>query len=296
MTNSNVIVYGSGLFNSTKGDFSPKQQLLQMINSQFDTVILWSLHIDAVGTLIFNDTPLVKEGTALPALLSLVPYMEQMRSKSKMKNLLFSIGGWDCNDHQNMIALWSNDTTRTQLQKNFTVLVQTLDINGIDHDLEQHYSQDFQDIVVELTVWLHAELNVFTTYCPYTNSGFWLDCLAAVYGKLNEQPVKWFNLQCYAGGAGNTPSQWVNYVKDYSGRTGVTDVNNFIMPGYWAYTSGFSTSCPCDFESTFKEISVQGGFLWNSDSVFQNNNTANCRGAAMDMEAYSSAMKAGIAA
>ena len=79
------------------------------------------------------------------------------------------------------------------------------------------------------------------------------------------QSVQWWNLQCYSGGAGNDPAQWV---KSLPTDAGIADPAAYIVPGYDA-----SLQDPASIEQTFQGLAqsgpgINGGFVWNSSAIF----------------------------
>lgn len=113
-----------------------------------------------------------------------------------------------------------------------------------------------------------GSLGLFATYCPYTATSFWTACLTDVYQQAGTQLVKWMNLQCYAGGGGNSPTEWAQAVQGASG-TGVTDAYAFIVPGYGVV--GADGGDPASLEQTFAGLAgtgITGGFLWNSGGIW----------------------------
>jgi hypothetical protein len=76
------------------------------------------------------------------------------------------------------------------------------------------------------------------------------------------------NLQCYAGGGGNSPTDWAQAVQS-APDTGVTDAYAFIVPGYAVL--GADGAEPASLEQTFAGLAgtgITGGFLWNSGGIW----------------------------
>ncbi|MBC8031270.1 MAG: hypothetical protein H7Z16_14245 [Pyrinomonadaceae bacterium] len=266
MTNGyNAALYGSGLFQSDNPSIN-QEQLEAIQGSGFTTVILWTLHVDAVGNFNFNGPPaIVSVGSTGSEFNSTdFGYLPQLITDLKsggVGKVLFCIGSADVSDFHNIAALLSTESGTQTLKNSFGALVNALPIDGFDFDLEE-FDQDYTDTIVQLTFMLNQNYGSLITYCPFTNIGFWTNCLAEVYQQNNNQQiVSWFNLQCYSGGAGNDPNSWVD---DINSQYGVSDPNAFIMPGYDADADG----PPSNICQIFNTVGVKGGFIWNSSEIF----------------------------
>jgi hypothetical protein len=262
----NVALYGSGLFGRNLAPLN-STQLTAVQGSGFTTLILWALHVDAAGDFNYNDTPIVVGGnftnqySYLPALLT------ELKASGTVNQILFSLGGWGVGDFDNIKTLFAepNNAGKATLIKSFNALAAALPIDGFDFDLEptDHVYTPYADTVVELSLLLAGVAGGVVTYCPYEESDFWLGCVESAYQQNQSQPVvSWFNLQCYAGGGGNDPNQWVTDVSNVASQCGIADPNAFIVPGYDA-GSGPAAIC-----QNFPTLKVKGGFIWNSSGVF----------------------------
>jgi hypothetical protein len=112
-----------------------------------------------------------------------------------------------------------------------------------------------------------------------------------------QQVVQWWNLQCYAGGGGNVPSQWIQAIINYPRPLGITpaQAQSYIIPGYAVWSQGGGGDCPSGIKSTFCGLNVAGGFLWNTGDLFNNEGSNGCGpGVPMTPAAYSQAMYEGL--
>jgi hypothetical protein len=114
-------------------------------------------------------------------------------------------------------------------------------------------------------------MGLAVTYAPYEEEQFWLEAQAQAFTNAGERPVvAWYNLQNYAGGAGNVPSQWVQAIRDFGpDKLGVTDPPAFIVPGFQCCQAG---GCPEDIQNTFAQLTqadpgINGGFIWQLGDI-----------------------------
>jgi|GEM_PF-415041 len=314
---NNIILYGGGLFEFNWGSMNDAQ--LDMIqNSGFTTVVLWAMHVDAQGNFIYNNStsPLVQNGqfVGTSGNPDFVNQLNQLKTGGTVKQYFISIGGWGCQDFTNMQNLIQTEQGQATLIQNFKALAENLPISGIDFDMEESYDTDMLNTIVWLTGNL-SQLGLQVTYCPYQQQNFWFNCLAQSYTKCgNRQPVSWLNLQCYAGGASNTPTLWALEMRAYGlSKMGITNPNAFIMPGYWCRNAvdnnggPYNPSCPYDdcpstIQNTFAQLSktdpgICGGFIWNSSDIFTTliSNPQSCTGGTITPADYAQAIINGLA-
>lgn len=308
-----VALYVEGVFDVQNPDSQQLAQLQGYVadlqGSNFTTIIFAFIHVDAEGNFYFNGgAPMISGGQLQSGLSDLPSLFSTLKSGGTVAKLFFSIGGYgpSDNDFGNMGALIKQYGTgpSNPLYQNFQALAQSLSIDGIDFDLEAvtnpygHYT----DTVVQLTAML-AGLGLEVTYCPYMAEAFWLDCLAQVYKDNGKQIVSWFNLQCYAGGAGNVPSQWVAAVKASQKLNGVINPAAFVVPGLWCVNSSNgncnSGDCPATVQQTFagyaaSDPGITGGFLWQYGDILNCESSGACSGS-MAAKAYANAIIDGLA-
>jgi hypothetical protein len=264
-----IVLYGNGLF--TDANASVNQQHLEAIqNSGFNTVILWTLHVDPQGNLDYNGPPFtVENGELSSEFQSVVPYVTQLR-QGGVNTVLFCIGSADVADYAHIASLLQSEQGAGTLLTNLAAVVQAFGLNGFDFDLEE-FDQDYRPTIVQLTSLLRNYGLV--TFCPYTDgtqwtNTFWEDSLLGSYQNNNVQAVAWENLQCYSGGSGNTGAQWAQQITGYGQPLGIDNANAFIVPGYSA-----SEQSPSSIQTTLSGQNVGGGFIWNSGAIFQGSYT-----------------------
>ncbi len=320
-TNLNVVVYGRNLFGFDDDNFN-QQKLQEVQASGFGTVIFWPLHFDAQGNFFYHDSdpkdpldPIVQNGVFNQEVYGyLPPLTAALKSGGSVQRILFGIGGAGPDDFDQAKALLATAAGRQTLLNNFQVLIKALSLDGFDFDLEvpNFNYEPYTDTVVALTLMLTQQCGVAVTYCPYTASEFWINCLAQVYQQNNQQQaVSWFNLQCYAGGVGTDPSDWVSEIESFQGPLGIDNAAAFIVPGFWSLTvitkcqpdsrSGQfqGVQCPCEMQTTFASLkqktpAMNGGFVWNSLMIAACAESGNCGAEPITVKAYAQALITGL--
>ncbi|MGN6153549.1 MAG: hypothetical protein ACTHOH_16320 [Lysobacteraceae bacterium] len=221
-----------------------------------------------------------------------------MKARGLLTQLLFSVGGWSCeSDFVNIKAMIDQYGTGSAnpLYANFRALKAALSIDGIDIDLEAdsspapyaHPYGDYTDTLVSLAAMLDG-LGMTITFCPYTDSGFWIDCLAKICAANgSRQLVTTMNLQCYDGGGGNTQAQWVGLLSQATSPLGIANIPAFVVPGYNARQTPPQALQGTFADNTQMTPGIIGGFVWNDGEVQQSGNP---------VSAYASAIVDGIAA
>ena len=150
----------------------------------------------------------------------------------------------------------------TQLKRNLAVFRKTFPaFDGIDMDCEDAYDLPSFVAFCEMMIGMGYDI----TFCPYAAQDFWNNALARI-DKHPGAKVKWWNLQCYAGGAGNNPKDW--------SPPGAPP--GYIIPGDWGhfwdpeYKAWFG-DCPAPMGQLFKTFSGQsavgGGFVYELDLI-----------------------------
>lgn len=259
-----VGLYGNGLFGRDVPNVN-QSQLLQLQESGFTRVILWTLHVDPDGSLIYNNTPIVQNGDFANTFNYLPALLTKLASTGSVKEVLFSIGSWGVDDFENIQALLKTQQGTRALRRNFSALAAALPLSGFDFDDESLYDPA---TTAQLTEMLCAGNTMMITYCPYTNQQAWNSALQQTYTwdqqqnpPLGQSVAQW-HLQCYAGGAGNDPLTWA---KNLPANAGIHNAPAFILPGF------DSSQSPSSIQSTFakyKGTGITGGFIWNSSQIF----------------------------
>jgi hypothetical protein len=289
MSSITTLIYGGGPF------YTGGQAVIDDLKgSGFTTVVAWALHVSSTGDLIFNDPTIVSNGQYVgdPAWPGLLAQLKQ--GQTSVNRLLFSIGGWGVQDFPNIQSLIQSQGTgpTSILYKNFAALKAAIPtIDGIDLDDETLYDET---TTVQFCQML-AELGYSVTFCPYTNTSFWVDCLSQLNAS-NPGLVTGFNLQCYAGGASNTPGPWIDAIAEQMGPD--FPASTFVFPGLWCRNGNDCASgeCPDGISERFtawKSSGIDGGFIWLYDDILHCENSGICPGP-MNAAAYAGAIVKGL--
>jgi hypothetical protein len=266
--------------------------------SGFTTVVEWGLQLSAatsgptVGDLQLNEV-IVSNGVYVgdpgwPAALAGLK-----TGTTSVNRLLFSLLGYQGGTFPRIKQLIESQGTGPDsiLYRNFAALKHHIPtIDGIDFDDETLYDQD---TTVKLALML-KEIGYSVTFCPFDNMTFWVGCLAALEARAPGL-VTGFNLQCYAGGAGQDPGTWAQAIAqglDWPLQRGAA----YVIPGLWC---GHGDNCgqgswPNNVFDTFRHwrsSGIQGGFIWLYADIQK------CKGSSgAGTKDYAAAMAAGLTA
>jgi hypothetical protein len=260
--------------------------------------------VSAEGDLNLNmNQQLTKGGEywAGPDFVDLMTRLKQ--SPTTVNRLLFSVGSsepatWA--SIQSLVTAPGGTDPESPLYRSFAALKKAIPgIDGIDFDDE---TTNDPKTTVPFARMLH-ELGYEVTFCPFSYPDFWVGCLKELNTAATPNLVTAFNLQCYAGGEGNQPSDWVKSIKDVMGQD--YDAAALVYPGLWCvHDDGFGGTCnvgdcPADVTSTLAAWNkaspgIPGGWIWVIDDVIHCNGKGLCSGAQMGTAAYAEAVLAGL--
>ncbi len=260
-TNITTSLYCPGQF------FTSTNNLEDLKNSGFTTIIAWAFHVGQNGD-ITNGGDLVKNGVYVGA----TDWQNIGNLKdgiTKVNRILFSIGGWEANDFENIQNLIFNTSVDNGggtapgsiLYTNFQLLKQNLPyIDGIDFDDESLYDEI---TYVAFSQMLYS-LGYQVTFCPFNNIQVWIESLKEL-NSINSNIVTGFNLQRYSGGAENNPQDWINAIQTAMGNE--FPAAAFVTPGL---AGGQNNMAPAAIKSQFsewKDDGIQSGFIWDYGSI-----------------------------
>ncbi|MES2825201.1 MAG: hypothetical protein V4732_16475 [Pseudomonadota bacterium] len=289
----NFSVYVEGcIYPATTQSFPPvATTIVQLQKSGFNTAILGLFHIgrnyaiqpsQIMGDIYFNDTLIISEGCYVgdsnwPALVNGLP-------AGTVSQVCASFGGGGVMDFQTIQRIYQsngNSFSGTTLESNFEVLRNTFPAIGIvDMDCEETYDQTSFVAFCQML----AGLGFGITFCPYTNTAFWAASLAALNNS-NPGAVKWWNLQCYDGGFGNTPAAWAEAIEQ---AIPTFSTIGYFVVGDWTNDGPGSTQA---LMSSFTDKSaISGGFMWTLDNMI----TANPQDPQSVMTAFVDAISEGL--
>ncbi|HVV74383.1 MAG TPA: hypothetical protein VHI52_23325, partial [Verrucomicrobiae bacterium] len=224
--------------------------------SGFTTVVLWCIHVDAsTGNLILNDQLVVANG----AYVGNSTWPGQLASlkvgPTSVNRVEVSVGSWGVNDFQSIQSLMSSQGSGTNsiLYRNFKALKTATGADAIDFDDETLYDVG---TTVQFGQML-AALGFKVTLCPYTNPAFWQNVRSQLGSVVDA-----VYLQCYAGGAGNSPASWNSYFGGLK-----------VSPGMWcAHGTGCAEGdSPASVAAAMAgwkiSAGIPGGFMWLYDDM-----------------------------
>ena len=250
------IIYGGGPF------YDGAVRYRDMIRSSgFTTLMLWTIHIQDDGDLVYNNPKLIDNGVYVGKATWPAEVHAFKEGETSIRRIEFAIGAWGSgsfNAVRDLIAAEGTGPDST-LYKNFKLLKDTFPaVDGISYDDEVTYDVDSS---VKFAVMLY-DLGFKVTLCPYTRYYYWRD----VYSQTNEQrpgAIDRIDLQCYAGGGGNNPGTWNNYFGGLH-----------VTPGLWCYSTGDTPSqVQSKMTSWDNSYNIAGGFMWLFDDMLNHQNT-----------------------
>lgn len=244
----------------------------QIPGSPTTDYILFSLNVasgtDADINFGLTGPVLASNGQATDATTDLlVKVVEAGVTSGACQRVWLSLGGWESNVFSNIeTILTTGGTLESTLMANFAAIIKPISaIQGVtsvgfDMDYEQSVSS-LPALVSAVTVALSKQFNCPITFCPYQSSAPWISALQKVYAALGTQPVVGFNLQTYAGGAGNDPTEWTAALAKAE-NTGVADPASFIWPIVSCDTTATPDSTPSQTTTSLQGWKSAGGSLW----------------------------------
>jgi hypothetical protein len=243
-------VYGGGPFYKT-----PAASIPEIRASGFTTAVIWTIHIDTAGNFNYNaEFPLVANGqytghNTHPDFPQNVALLKtQPTSVTRIEAGLSAWGSATFQNIKNLINAHGTGPT-TNLYRNFKVLRDSIpQIDAINFDDEVTYDVSTS---VQFALML-GSLGYKVTLCPYTNATYW----TSVASQTNTQApgtVDAVFLQCYDGGAGNSPCSATWNFGNIPVYPGLWDAN-YSPSGVQTKMTGWKNQC-----------GINGGFMWLYD-------------------------------
>jgi hypothetical protein len=186
-------IYGGGPF------YRGGQAVMDTVRSSgFTTVVLWTIHVETNGDLVFNDIPVVRNGQYIgdPAWPTRLRTLKQ--APTSVNRIEIGVGSWGVPDWERIHTIINSQGTGPSsiLYRNFQALLTATGADAINDDDESHYDVGSTTSFARMTLSMGYR---FFTLAPYTNSGFW----RGVRNPLGAAVDRVY-LQIYAGGAGNS--------------------------------------------------------------------------------------------
>jgi hypothetical protein len=137
------------------------------------------------------------------------------------------------------------------------------------------------------------------TFCPYNEFHMWLTTYNRLEG-ISPGIVRRWNLQCYAGGASNTPQQWINQLE----QNGISSdaAKLLVSPGLAANLNApnncYAYQSPRDITNCFGRPGWQGcgissAWIWRYDDIVWGESSCN-NGNGADVNQYQQGLIAGL--
>jgi len=283
-TNFNIAAYGEGILYPT----TLAANMAAIQQAGWTSLMVSLFQVDSTGDITFNGTTIISNGSyqgdgAWPGQLA------DLKSGGTITTLLATFGGWDSafQNIQNIYANNNNSFAGTTLQANCAVFKQTFPaFDLIDMDVEYPDGTPANAcacFVAFCEMWIEAGYGL--TFCPYEAMSFWTDALKAIEN-MHPGAVKWWNLQCYAGGAGNNPATWATAITE---ALPDFNTNGYILASDWTrfYSPPWEGDCPPAVATLLSNFAGQpcvgGGFIWTIDQIInyaadtqQNPDSNNC--------------------
>jgi hypothetical protein len=232
--------------------------ILELKNSGFNELIVWSVEVNTAGDLNLNgEFPLTSAG----AYVGNATYpdfpkdLKQIR-KGSVTRVTFSVGSSNVGDWQHIKALVDSQGTGPDsiLHKDFAALKKALPVDAIDFDDENSYDSPSMVQFAEML----AKLGYKVTMNPYTNNSFWTSVVAKINAK-SPGAVDGIHLQTFAGGDGNNPCTDWNFgaVPVYPGISDQTSAPPFLNPG----------ATKTAMQKWHTQCGITGGWVWIFDQI-----------------------------
>ena len=268
----NIAAYGEGIL------YPPNLELNmnEIQNAGWTSLMVSLFQVSSAGDISINGNNLISEGKYVGD-LSWPQQLVNLKSSGTIKTLLATFGGWD-SAFQNIQDIYNeNDTFKgTQLEANSKVFRRTFpafDLIDMDVEYPNGKPPNAQAAFIAFCeMWIEVGFDI--TFCPYEDKPFWTNSLVAIENKY-PGAVKWWNLQCYAGGGGNNPEHWAKAIKQ---ALPTFNVDGYILASDWtrfwnssAIPPQWQGDCPTAVKSLLSQFSGQscvgGGFIWTIDQI-----------------------------
>ncbi len=249
-------VYGGGPFYK-----NASANITEIKNSGFEEAIVWNIAVNNSGDLNFNGEFLLCSGGSYVGASTHSDFAGNMAAlkQGSIKRLTFSVGSSNVGVFQAIQSLVNSQGTGSGsiLYRNFQALKSAVpSVDAIDFDDENCYDQSS---MTKFAVML-GNLGYKVSLCPYQNNSFW----TGVCSQINSQrpgTVDLIHLQCYSGGAGNSPGASWNFG---------------IVPVYPGLASANYTPSGVQSQMTTynNQSRIAGGWIWLYDQFVGNGQAA----------------------
>jgi hypothetical protein len=276
MTTLNIAAYTQGLM-AYPPNLAPNIKAIQ--SAGWDTIILGLLHIDDKGNVFFSSEEILHGGHYVGKSEWPEQLTELLTGQgSIIQNLLASVGGASTLDFTHISDIYRenhNSFDGTVLRANFQKFRETFrSVITIEMDVEDCYDQPSFVAFCRML----ADMGFAITFCPYATweMSFWTGSLQEL-DESHRGVVRWWDLQCYAGGDRNNPQEWADAIKaaiphfDTTGFILVSDWSRFLdKPREDRSSWRWNGDCPTEMADKLSRLngpSVGGAFVWTIGSI-----------------------------
>lgn len=217
--------------------------------SGFNTIVIWSIHVQTNGDLYINDIKVCSGGQYVGDAAWKAQWATLKQAPTSVNRIEVSVGAYGCADFENIRTLINANGTGsgTVLYQNFAALKAATGADAVDFDDESCYDVNSTVSFANMC----STMGYKVTLCPYTQTSFW----SSVKSQLGSTVDRVY-LQCYDGGAGNNPATWKS------------SLGMNVIPGLWCLHGGAGDSADTVYSklSSWKSSS-DGGFMWLYDDM-----------------------------
>lgn len=246
-------IFGGGPFYS-----GGNEVIDDLRNSGFNTVILWTIHIDEDGSMNLNDQSIIdKNGNYIGDPEWKNRLIRLQEEPSSVERIEIGVGAWGAKSWENIKNLIASEGTGsdTKLYKAFQLLQEITGAAAVNYDDEVTFDVES---TVQFSLMLD-NLGYKIGLCPYNEVAYWKSVYEQVEAK-KPGAIDRVYLQCYAGGNKNLPSQWNQYFGDIK-----------VSYGLWSKNGGDCKQGDNPDEIKKKIASqkenISGGFIWLYDDI-----------------------------
>lgn len=252
--------------------FGGQPAINDLLAAGYNTVIVWSVHVDTSGNLILNDTQIVSGGVYKEAQPMNLPSRLAQLHKAGIE-IIFSVGAGGTSDFTNIAALLGGKPggPGNVIYNNFQALKQAMvsaggNIDAIDFDNEDNLETG---VMVNFGITLANAGYTNVTFCPYSGQSTWYATMKGLVAAKGPSFVNAIHLQCYSGGGWNIGqvSNWVQGFKQAGGQALMIPGlgTNQAAPGPWWYNNA-----PGGNVKTVPNVAMYEGANWDNYLYTQN--------------------------
>ncbi|HET6850771.1 MAG TPA: hypothetical protein VFH46_00535 [Pyrinomonadaceae bacterium] len=199
------------LYASIALTFGGQPAIRDLIAAKYNSIIIWTVHVDTDGTLFLNNTKIVSRGVYKEAWPMNLPSCVAQLRKAGME-IIFSVGSGETSDFRNIETLLNGKpgTQGNIIFDNFLALKNAMvtaggDIDAIDIDNEDNPKAE---VMINFGITMANIKYSHVTFCPAGGQQMWYDTMSGLVKAKGSAFVNAIHLQCYSGGRWNDPAEW----------------------------------------------------------------------------------------